>query len=209
MRSHHVAACILAFVTSRDRANAIVGDLAECTATGGGVWFWSAVLQSAISLLWYEIAGHPKRMGAVVIRGLALNFGLVALFGVLSFVLIFTGMTAFGATMNVPGDGSGSMNPVAWTFVTIVPTVIFPLIVGRALAHWSPGHELAACLAFSLLAAALDLVAAIAFGRDAGLSQAVWAVVRGAGQDLLFVLVGAMWGRHRNLLRNDARRPVA
>ena len=88
MRSLVFAEWTLALVTSRGRAAAIVGDLAERATTRGVAWFWSAVLRTATSLLWHDIAGHPGRFSAIVLRGFALDLGLVFLFGVLSFVII-------------------------------------------------------------------------------------------------------------------------
>jgi hypothetical protein len=201
MRSLHFAESILALVTSRGRAAAIVGDLAERAATRGVPWFWSAVLRTATSLLRYDIAGHPARFAGIVLLALALDCGLVVLFGILSFVIAFAHPA--GVVPGVAGTESGAF-AVAWRLYLGAPTLLFPLVVGRALAHWAPGREVAACVAFATVSAILSAVTALVFPGDAGVPAALWAVILGTIADTLLVLAGAMWGRHRNALENGS-----
>jgi hypothetical protein len=199
MPSLHYAESMLCLVTSRERAGAIVGDLAERAVTRGVIWLWSAALRAAVSLLWYDIVGHPAQMAGVVLRAFALDLGLVFLFGVLSFVII-------AARMIAGGSGGAAVGRIL--FVAL-PMFIFPLVVGRALAYWAPGHELAAVVVFVLLSAILNLIVTILAPGDAGLLTSCWADLRGAAQDLPLVLAGSMWGRHRNLIRRQPPRIAA
>jgi hypothetical protein len=200
MRSLHFAEWTLALVTSRGRATAIVGDLAERATTRGVAWFWSAVLRTATSMLWHDIAGHPARVAGIVLRGLALDLGLAFLFGVLSFVIILA--HPGGVVTGLTGGDTGAF-AVAWKLYLRAPTLLFPLVVGRALAHWAPGREVAACVAFATVSAILAIVAAIVFPGDVGVPEALWAASLGTAEDTLLVLAGAMWGRHRNALRSE------
>jgi hypothetical protein len=200
MPSLRFAEWILGLVTSRGRAATIVGDLAERAATRGIAWFWSAVLRTATSMLWHDLAGHPARFAGIVLRGLALDLGLVFLFGVLGFVIVAAPATGF--VPGFTGRGSG-VAAIAWRLYVAAPTLLFPLIVGRALAHWAPGREVAACVAFATVSAILGIATAIVLPGDVGVPVALWAVTRGAVEDTMLVMAGAMWGRHRNLLKSD------
>lgn len=192
MPSLHYAEWMLRLVTSRERADALVGDLAERAATRGVIWLWSAAIRATLSLLWYDIVGHPAYMAGVLLRGFALDLGLVFLFGVLSFVVIMAA--------RMIGGGHDGATAVGALFVAL-PMVIFPLAVGRALAYWAPGHELAACVVYVSVSAILNLVVTIMAPGDAGVLTACWADLRGAAQELPLVLAGSMWGRGRNLAR--------
>jgi hypothetical protein len=212
MPSLRFAEWTLALVTSRDRAATIVGDLAERAATRGIAWFWSAVLRTATSLLCHDLAGHPARFAGLALRGLALDFGLIVLLGVLSVVIIaapvylsyfldLVGLDALaGFVTGFTGWASGN-SAIVWRLYVAVPTLLFPLIVGRALARWAPGREVTACVAFATISAILGIATAIVLPGDAGVPVALWAVARAAVEDTILVLIGAMWGRHRNLSR--------
>lgn len=214
MHSLRFAEWTLGLVTSRGRAATIVGDLAERAATRGIAWFWSAVLRTATSMLWHDLAGHPARFAGIVLRGLALDLGLAFLFGVVGFVIVAAPVLLFGVLDVVGLDaptgflrgfagGEGGVSAIAWRLYVGAPTLLFPLIVGRALAHWAPGREVAACVAFATVSAILGIATAIVLPGDAGVPVALWAVSRGTVEDTILVLAGAMWGRHRNLLKSD------
>ncbi len=200
MRNLQFAEWTLALVTSRTRAATIVGDLVERAPTRGVFWFWSAVLRTATSLLWHDLAGHPARTAGIVLRGFALDLGLVFLFGVLSFVIL---AVHTGFVTGFTGGESGAF-AVAWRLYVSAPTLLFPLVVGRALARWAPGREVAACAAYTAASAILTLVTTIAFPPDVGVPAALRADLLGMAQDTPLVLAGAMWGRYRNALTRDS-----
>lgn len=89
MHSTNIAEWLLALVTTRDRAASTIGDLTEGLATRGAVWFWSAVLRTAASLLWRDIAERPARLTGLAFLGLALYIGIDLLFAGLSGVVFF------------------------------------------------------------------------------------------------------------------------
>ena len=61
MRSTRVAEWILAQVTSRQRAAAVIGDLLEKVPVRGVLWFWWSVATTAVALVWRDVTAHPLR----------------------------------------------------------------------------------------------------------------------------------------------------
>ncbi|HEY1753985.1 MAG TPA: hypothetical protein VGG72_01220 [Bryobacteraceae bacterium] len=147
MHSFRIAEWLLALVTTRDRAAATVGDLAERAATRGGVWFWSGVLRTAASLMWRDIAEHPARITGLALLGV--YTGMLLLFGFLDGIVFFT--AAYLSGKDLPLDFTG------WKIWLAAPVLFGSLLVGRMLARWGPGRELAACVIFAILAALCNL----------------------------------------------------
>jgi hypothetical protein len=186
MRSIHIAEWILALVTSRDRAASTVGDLMEEAPARGVFWFWSGVLRTAASLLWRDFAERPARMTGLAFRGLAIELGFLLLFLVLS-----------GVAGTVAGS-PGGLNSVGWRLFFNAPTLVIPIFIGRMLARWAPGHELAACLAYAILGSIFNVVIMIVFPAGMGFSALLWGILSDAAQKTP-LLAGAVWGR-RSLL---------
>jgi hypothetical protein len=178
MHSFRIAEWLLALVTTRDRAAATVGDLAEGAATRGGVWFWSGVLRTAASLMWRDIAEHPARITGLALLGV--YTGMLLLFGFLDGIVFFT--AAYLSGKELPLDFTG------WKIWLAAPVLFGSLLVGRTLARWGPGRELAACVIFAILAALCNLVPMLRYivGSDPW-----WGV--------LIVPVAAAGGRARRL----------
>src|ERR1700730_19215868 len=194
MRSLHIAEWILALVTSRDRAASTVGDLQEAATTRGGCWFWSGVFRTAASLLWRDVAEHSARMTGLAVGGLAVEIGLGLL------VLALAGVA--GSVAGILGDWSGPpVTSVGWRLVlklvVDVPMWATPFVIGRILARWAPGRELAACLAYTILGSTFNIVIMIVFPGSDGLSFSglFGGILSDAAQQSPLLAAGAVWGR--------------
>lgn len=186
MHDAHVAEWILALVTTRDRAASIVGDLAEREAARGGVWFWFSVFRAAASFLWRGIAEHPARLTGLALLGVAVYAGIGLLFagldGVVGFIAIYT------SGNHLPLDSIG------WKLWFAAPVLVSSLLIGRILARWAPGRELAACVVYAVLVSIYNLVPML--GNN------------GAGTALMCILIvpfGAAWGRWLGAMRPGLR----
>jgi hypothetical protein len=176
----NIAESILGVVTSRDRAASTVGDLIEGAATRGTVWFWSGVLRTAASLLWRDIVEQSARFTGLALIGLAVYIGIDLIFAGLSGVAFFGTAMASGHPLH--------LDSIGWKFWFAAPALLTSLLIGRILAHWAPGRELAACVVCATLVSIYNL--APMFGDNGAFS----ALLR-----ILMVLAGAAWGRARRL----------
>jgi hypothetical protein len=185
MRSAHVAEWILALVTTRDRAASIAGDLTEQAAARGAVWFWFSVFRTASSFLRRDVAERPVRLTGLALLGIAVYAGIG---------LLFAGLDGVVGFIAVYGSGNHlQLDSIGWKVWFAAPVLVSSLLVGRMLARWAPGRELAACVVYAVLVAIYNLVPAL--GNN-GAFTAVFCV--------LLVPVGAAWGRNRRL---SATRP--
>jgi hypothetical protein len=182
MRSIHIAEWILALVTSRDRAASTAGDLAERAAARGAVWFWFAVLRTATSLLWRDVTEKPARPAALAFAGLAVLVAADYLSAALDGVAFFIAALHTGRPLQ--------LHSIGWTIWFHAPMLLTSLGVGRMLARWAPGRELAACLMYAILLAIYNVVPIPLFDGGVGVSASLC---------MLIVLAGAAWGRQRRL----------
>jgi hypothetical protein len=180
MHNIRIAEWILALVTSEDRAAAMAGDLMEQAGVRGVVWFWSSVLRILASLLWTGMAGNPARITGLAFLGLAVYIGIDLLFAGLSGIAFFWGAMASGPPLH--------LDSIAWKIWFAAPIPIGSISIGRMLARWAPGRELAACVVYAILASIYNLVPLLG---DNGVFSALLCV--------LIVPVGAAWGRSRRL----------
>src|SRR5262245_16217603 len=159
MRNARLAQWLLSLVTTPDRAASTVGDLLEDRATSGPIRFWASVLFTVLALLWRDLAASPRRMAGLALYGVVLQFLFIFLFAMVVFIGMLIAFAATGA------KGSGPITDLP-TFAS--PTVIALFIVaaqfkvGRVLAKRSPGTELAACIATTVLGYAIPIAIAIA-----------------------------------------------
>lgn len=178
MHNVHIAEWILGLVTTRERAASTVGDLTERAATRGVVWFWSGVLRTAASLLWLDLAEHPARLIGLAFLGLAVYIVIDLLFAGLSGAAFFW----------IVNEHSLQFVPIGWKLWIAIPPLVSSLLIGRMLARWAPGRELAACVAYAILSSIYNLVPMLG---DNGAIAACLCV--------LIVPAGAAWGRSRRL----------
>lgn len=180
MHSVNFAEWILALVTTRDRAASTVGDLTEGAASRSVVWFWSGVLRTAASLLWRGVAEHPARVMGLAFLGLVVNVGIDWVFTALSGVAFFFAAMASGHPLQ--------LDSIGWNLWFNVPVLVSSLLVGRMLARWAPGRELATCVVYALFASIYNVAPML--GADGAFSELLC---------ILIVPAGAVWGRGRRL----------
>jgi hypothetical protein len=181
MRSIYLAEWILALVMTRDRAASTVGDLTERAATRDAVWFWFSVFRTAASFLWRNVAENPVRITGLALLGIAIYIGIDMCFAGLSGIAFFIAIHDFGRNHL-------QLDSIGWKIWFAAPVLISSLLVGRILARWAPGRELAACVVYAVLVSIYNLVPAL--GNNGALT-AVFCV--------LIVPAGAAWGRYRRL----------
>jgi hypothetical protein len=154
MHKDRIAEWLLESVTTREGAATTVGDLREIAATRGEAWFWRSVLTTSTSLLWQEVADHPRRMLSLALRGwlVSVGYGLLAVLLTVFLVGVLAGaLTLRGNNAAIPG-----------AFLAPIGEGLFLLtqfLTGRWIARRAPGSELPACLAFALLQALLAAIA--------------------------------------------------
>jgi len=158
MRSTRVAEWILAQVTSRERAEAVIGDLLEKVPAHGQLWFWWSVVTTAVALVWRDVAANPMRMLGLAVVALLLQYVLL----IPLFVVTWFSFAMIAAVMRRP-----EFPPPQLTFWTSHPTVAAVIIwcvmaliqfyVGRWLARRSRDHELAPCVAYSIVGLTFNL----------------------------------------------------
>jgi hypothetical protein len=188
MRNIYGAEWILALVTSRDRAASTAGDLAEAgdlakgTAARGTAWFWFSVLRTAASLLWCDVVEKPARAVGLAFLGMAILIAVDYLCAALNGVAFFIVAYRTGRPFN--------LNSTGWIIWLNAPLLLTSLGIGRMLARWAPGRELAACLMYAILLSIYNLVPIPIF--DGGIAGS-------ASLCMLIVLAGAVWGRQRRL----------
>jgi hypothetical protein len=182
MLSIHRAEWILALVTSRNRASSTAGDLAERAAARGAVWFWLAVLRTAASLLWHDVTEKPARPAVLAFAGLAVLVAVDYLCAELDGAVFFIVSWRTGRPLQ--------LGSVGWIICFNAPMLLTSLGIGRMMARWAQGREMAACLMYAILLAIYNLVPIPIF--DGGIGAF-------ASLCMLIVLAGAAWGRQRRL----------
>jgi hypothetical protein len=180
MRSIQVAEWILALVTSRDCAAAMAGDLAEVATARGRVWFWFSLLRTAASLLWRDVVEKPARAVGLAFAGLAVLIAVEYLGAALNGVAFFIVAHQTGRPFK--------LDSIGWTIWLNAPLLLTSLGIGRMLARWAPGRELAACLMYAILLSIYNLIPIPMFDGGIGVSASLC---------MLMVLAGAAWGRQR------------
>ena len=78
--------------------------------------------------------------------------------------------------------------------VTIGAMLVSSLLIGRMLALWAPGRELAACLVYAILVSVYDLVPM--FGHNGGFR---------ALSCVFIVLAAAAWGRSQRVVATQPK----
>jgi hypothetical protein len=180
MRSAHIAEWILSLVTTRDRAASTVGDLAEQAATRGAVRFWSSVLQIAASRLWRDVAEHPARVTGLALLGIAVYIAIDLLFACLGGVWFFIAALRSGNHFQV--------HSLDWKIWFGAPVLVSSLMIGRMLARWAPGSELAGGVVYVVFVSTYNLVPML--GDNGGVTALLC---------ILIVPAGVAWGRYRRL----------
>jgi hypothetical protein len=176
MRSTRVAEWILSQVTSRERAEAVIGDLLEKVPSRGALWFWWSVVATTFALVWRDVAAHPMRMLGLVFAGVLVQFALM-------FLLIFVAATVFGIV--ALANAMDLQHLIAWfshgwstplMLATWSAMALIQFQVGRWLAKRSPDHELVPCVVFSIVGLTVSLAWSLSFSQPGAL-HVIWAGV--------------------------------
>ncbi len=186
MHSAHIAERILALVTTRDRAASTAGDLTERAAARDAVWFWSSVLRTAASFLWRDVAEHAARLTGLALLGIAVYIAIDFLFAGLGGVAFFTVAYTSGK--------QPQLDSIGWRIWFAAPVLVSAPLIGRMLARWAPGRELAACVVYAVLVSTYNLVPMLG---DNGVFTTLLCI--------LPVLAAAAWGRFRRLKAMNAK----
>ena len=186
MHSARIAEWILALVTTRDRATCIVGDLTEGATTPGAITFWPSVLRTAASLLWREIAEHPAHITGLALLGITVYIVIDLLFAGLDGVAFFIVASRSGNHFH--------LDSLAWKIWFTVPVVLSSLLVGRMLARWAQGREMAVYVVYAVCVSIYNLLPAL--GNNGALVTVFC---------IFIVPIGAAWGRYRRLVTRPAR----
>jgi hypothetical protein len=80
------------------------------------------------------------------------------------------------------------LDSIGWKLWFTAPVLVSSLFVGRLLARWAPGRELAACVVYAILASIYNLLPML--GDNGAVSTLLC---------ILIVPAGAAWGRGRRL----------
>lgn len=186
MRKADIAEWILSLTTTRDRAAATAGDLMEEGSTRGNLWFWSSLLKTSAAHIWRAWLDAPLRM-AVLAYG-AILFEIAFLAGSAVVVLAGTQVLQSGTV----GLMAGAVDASTAFALLGIQLHICEFLIGRWLARFAPGRELAACVAYSVASQICWLVIVRPFD---GLVPPLLVFTQ-----LIALLVGAVLGRRRPTL---------
>jgi hypothetical protein len=157
MHSLRFAEWLLSLVTAPDRAAATVGDFAE--SAPDVVRFWVSVARVGFSLLWKDVVDRPARSASLAIAGAVMQMAFFAPFGTFCFLLATAaGLLAGSLTL----DLTWAVAPL-FSLLVLSAAVPVPFLTGRWIARRAPRHELAPCLALTILESVLWVSACLAF----------------------------------------------
>ena len=164
MNRTRIAEWILSLALPNERAAAVVGDLAESVEERGRLWFWSCVLRLTGAKIWQDLSERPLAMIWLGVRGfVASALAPVACMLLVVFVLFLIDghgdirtrhdwawslLVRNVAKPSAPPDIE-LQRSVQWTMMLFWTAWIFR--TGRAVARRTPGREIPACLAVSIL----------------------------------------------------------
>jgi hypothetical protein len=156
MRKADIAEGILSLTTTPERAAATAGDLVQEASARGTLWFWSSLFKTAASHIWRAWVDAPARMAglafaAILFETLFLSGSVITILAG-TIIMMMNGMTS--PDLQVEGGGevgfdvvslSVSPAPLGLLWMAIL---VCEFLIGRWLARFSPGRELAACVAY-------------------------------------------------------------
>jgi len=86
------------------------------------------------------------------------------------------------------------LDSIGWRIWFAAPVLVSAPLIGRMLARWAPGRELAACVVYAVLVSTYNLVPML--GDNGGVTALLC---------ILIVPAAAAWGRYRRLEAMHAR----
>jgi len=172
MRSTRVAEWMLSQLTTSERAEAVIGDLLEKVPARGALWFWWSVVTTAAALVWRDVAANPLRTFGLGLTGFVVVLVLFVLLVFVATAALVLGLIVFSSISDAQRVvGVTHLVTGGWSWVVL--TVVFWCVlagvqfqVGRWLARRSPGHELAPCVAFTVVGLTCSLVLVLVFPQS-------------------------------------------
>jgi len=160
---------MLSQVTTPQRAEAIIGDLLEKVPVRGALWFWWSVGTTAAALVWHDVTANPLRTLGLGLIGFVLVFALFSLLVLLALVA-FVAVIGLVDQQRLAGLAQSVGHGWLRSAVSLASWCVLAMAqfqVGRWLARRSPDHELAPCVAFTLVGLTVSLALAIASPQPA------------------------------------------
>jgi len=145
MDKAQIAERFLSLVMERARAAAVVGDLLEVSPSHGTFWFWSNVLETWTANVWREWTCHPRFVFRVAAYGTLLQVGIG-----LAVSIVFS----VGLPIAIRGLANPHMFRVisTWLWIgRILVLLVCPFFVGRWIARFTLGKDVAICVAMAIL----------------------------------------------------------
>ena len=202
MRSEQLAQRILSLVVSSDRAEAVVGDLVEATASRGPTWFWTSLARVVTASLCQDVWRAPLRfVGFAAISWFVymsvslvlIGVGIASSFPLWAVAYVFSNHT--GVELLTDGLGVrvewGMPAPGLMRAVELVMlAAAAPFVTGRLAACWWPQRELAAALVMSAIWPLMAVLVPFIGYRAAATIDLVPVMIT-------CMLLGAVWSRMR------------
>ncbi len=137
-----IAEWFMSLVLERPQAATIVGDLLETGAARGAAWFWSNVFRTWCASVWRDGKSQPRFILGIATLGLLVQFAAG-----------FTwSLTHSMLTRLSPWDRPSWLGAAfqLWMVVPVI-TVLSGFFVGRWVARFSRGRDVAICMAMVCL----------------------------------------------------------
>jgi hypothetical protein len=150
MRKANIAEWILSLTTTPERAAATAGDLIQEASARGTLWFWSSVFKTAASHIWRTWVDAPAR--TVGLAFAAFLFEILFLAPATIIIIVGT-MALLDYNVDVQGTAVGlNISAMSYTaaplLLFLIALLVCELLIGIWLARFTPGRELATCVAY-------------------------------------------------------------
>jgi hypothetical protein len=150
MRKANIAEWILSLTTTAERAAATAGDLMQEASTRGTLWFWSSLFKTAASHIWRAWVDAPARTVGLAFAAFLFEIAFLAPAAI---VIIAGTMALMDYNVDVQGTAVGlEISAMSYTaaplLLFLMALLVCEFLIGRWLARFAPGRELAACVAY-------------------------------------------------------------
>jgi hypothetical protein len=140
-----IAEGFISLVMERAQAASVVGDLLETSTSRSTFWFWSNVFRTWTANVWRDGISHPRFVFGVAAYGTLLHVGIGLA------VSIFFGI---GIPIITFGLSHPQMFQVMSSLMFVERLIVIlgcPFFIGRWIARFSSGKDVAVCVAMAIL----------------------------------------------------------